>query len=389
MRIRITFIISCRLVAYEETSEGRLADDEWLNTLVCANHLPCQRNPLKYGGGLKTMTERSNAAGLLHCGAVVRYKRGMPKTTPRKSPLVRATRRYPLAMIEDGSLILELLVSLRLATGAQVQRVIFNPTSPSQRQARHRSTRALRRLFDSGFIRRVSVFAPSSTGRMSMQVVNVLSAAGARTVGVDPDWIRRRAPKDGDILTHDFWLGELAVCAMEGCPEPLAITTWWDDRVLAGRKRQGLLSLPTIPDGLLVVQHLKTGKVFPSLVELDLGTETVVGVRGTRRDVSRKIEGYLEYIGSSFRQEFAIDASPVVLIVTESERRLASLRDRTQQLGGGGRFWFSTLERLGRKDIGNADQTPASAGLQGPFWASNWQTAHEDGWRSLAARCGA
>jgi len=315
----------------------------------------------------------------------VRYKRGMPQHTPRKSPLVRSTRSYPLAMIEDGSLILELLVSLRFATGAQVQRIVFNATSPSQRQARHRSTRALRRLFDAGSIRRVSVFAPSSTGRMSMQVVNVLSAAGARTVGVDPDWIRRRTPKDGDILTHDSWLAELAVRAMEGCPEQLAVTTWWDDRVLAGRKRQGLLSLPTIPDGLLVVEHLESGKVFPNLVELDLGTESVVGVRSTRRDVSRKIEGYLDYLGQSFRQEFGIDAPPIVLIVTDSERRLESLRELTHKLGGGGRFWFSTMERL-RRHQGN--ETTPSAVLQGPFWASNWQTAHDAGWRSLGARCG-
>src|SRR5680860_84090 len=195
----------------------------------------------------------------------------MPKNTIRTSPLVRGTKHYPLSMIEHGSLILELLVSLRFATGGQVQRVVFTATSASERQARHQSTRSLRRLFDAGFLRRVPVFAPSSTGRMSRQVVNVLSASGARAVGVNPDWIRRRAPRADEILTHDFWLVELAVRAMADCPESLSIMTWWDDRVLAGRKRQGLLSLPNIPDGYLLVENLSTGKRFPCLVELDLG----------------------------------------------------------------------------------------------------------------------
>ncbi|MDQ3540069.1 MAG: replication-relaxation family protein [Chloroflexota bacterium] len=270
-----------------------------------------------------------------------------------------------------------------------MRRIIFDATSLTPRQARHRATRSLRRLFDAGFVRRVPVFAPSaSSGQLSMQIVNVLSAKGARAIGLEPRWARSRAPKEREVLTHAFWLVELAVCAMEGCPEPLSITTWWDDRVLAGRKRRGQLSLPNIPDGLLVVENLSTGKLFPSLIEVDMGTESVSAHSHARRDFARKIEGYLDYLGSPFRQEFGIQASPIVLIVTESERRLQSLRTTTQRLGGGGRFWFSTLSRLRQSADDNRSQTSDSGALQGPFWASNWQTAVDDEWRSLAARCG-
>jgi hypothetical protein len=308
----------------------------------------------------------------------------------RTSPLVRSrTAHYPLNLIEEGSVILLALASLRFATAIQIRRIIFDAPSLTPRQARHRATRSLRRLFDAGFVRRVPVFAPSaSSGQLSMQIVNVLSAKGARAIGLEPRWARSRAPQEREVLTHGFWLVELAVCAMERCPEPLSITTWWDDRVLAGRKRQGLLSLPNIPDGLLVVENLSNGKRFPCLVELDLGTESVTSPARVRRDFARKIEGYLEYLGRAFRRDFGIDAAPVVLIVTGSERRLESLRTTTQGLGGGGRFWFSTLSRL--RQMANLDPPQANgfAARQGPFWASNWQTAVNDEWRSLAVRCG-
>jgi hypothetical protein len=297
---------------------------------------------------------------------------------------------YPLALIEEGETILLALASLRFATGLQIQRIIFNRTAVSERMARHRATRSLRRLFDAGLIRRVSVFAPSAaSGRLARQVVNVLSATGARVIGVEPRWVRSRAPKDHQVLTHEYWLMELAVLAMEGCPPPLSITTWWDDRMLAARRRQQHMTLPNIPDALLVVQHLESGKLFPSFIELDLGTESVAGSSSGRRDFARKIEGYLEYLGTEFQAEFGIPAVPVILIVADSERRMGSLMEVTARLGGGGRFWFSTLDRL-RHDVGSDyAQAGSNSGRYGPFWASNWQTSLHDGWRSLAARCGA
>jgi len=308
----------------------------------------------------------------------------------RTSPLSRNRRtQYPVDQIEHGLDILTVLASLRFATGSQLQRIIFNQESDTPRQARHHATRAMRRLFDAGYLRRIVVFAPSaSSGLLSRQIVHVLSPLGARTVGVELRWVHSRAPKTREVLTHAFWLVDLAVLAMEGCPEPLAMVTWWDDRVLAGRKRKRLLSLPNIPDGLLVVENLSNGKLFPCLVELDLGTESVASPARGRRDFSRKIEGYLDYMGSAFRQDFDLNAPPIVLIVTESERRLESLRATTQRLGGGGRFWFASLPRLREHERPNQRNGYDSAAPGGPFWASNWQTAVNDEWRSLAARCG-
>ena len=78
----------------------------------------------------------------------------------------------------------------------------------------------------------------------------------------------------------------------------------------------------------------------------------------------------------------------MVLIIADSHQRMESLRTATKRLGGGGRFWFASLPHLRAIDAADEAAGPQSADHNGPFWESNWRAAHEDGWRSLAARCG-
>lgn len=311
--------------------------------------------------------------------------------SPRTSPLARRSiTRYPLSAIDQGERILAALGSLRFATAIQVRRAVFNGSSERSRQARHRATKALRRLFDAGFINRVQVFCPSAfSDQLSLQVAQTLSATGARAIGLDPKLARSRAPRPRSVLAHDFWLTELGVLALEGCPEGLIVTHWWNDRVLSARKRLGRLSLPTIPDGLLVVRNLSTGRDHPCLVELDLGTESVTSHGRVRPDFSRKIEGYLEYLGAPFRRDFGIDAPPILLIVADSERRLISLKAVAERLGGGGRFWFATLPALRGLNGSASPSKQAFAARKGAFWGSNWSVPNQNGRRSLAACCGA
>ena len=309
----------------------------------------------------------------------------------RRSPLVRQTAtRYPLSAIDQGERTLAVLGSLRFATSIQLRRAIFDPISATPRQARYRATKAMRQLFDSGFTNRIQVFCPSaSSDNLSLQVVQTISTVGARSIGLDPNLARTRAPKPRSVLAHDFWLTELGVMALEGCPEGLSITQWWNDRVLSARKRKGQLSLRTIPDCLLVVRNIRTGRDYPCLIELDLGTESVSSRGNTRMDFARKIEGYLDYSQATFRREFGIDASPIVLIVADSERRLASLRATVDRLGGGGRFWLATLPQLrGLRRTTTISRNDSEA-HKGSIWGSKWQVPNDDRMRSLTTRCGA
>jgi hypothetical protein len=313
-----------------------------------------------------------------------------PAPTPRRSPLRRqTTNRYPLSAIDQGERVLLTLGSLRFATITQLRRAIFDRLTETPSQARHRATNAARRLFDAGFINRTPVFCPAAASdQLSLQVVQTLSAAGARAIGMDPTLARSRAPKARSVLAHDFWLTELGVLAMEGIPESLAVTRWWNDRVLAARKRKGQLSLPTIPDALLTIRHQATGRDYACLIELDLGTESVASRGRVRPDFSRKIEGYLDYLGAGFRADFGLDTPPIVLIVADSDRRLESLKAAAARLGGGGRFWFATLPRLRGIDDSRPATHDSPAARKGAFWGLHWSVPNQDGLRSLARRCG-
>jgi hypothetical protein len=247
-------------------------------------------------------------------------------------------------------------------------------------------------LFDAGFVRRVEVFAPSNSGRISRQTVNVLTAKGAGVIGLDASVVRRRTPPSDAILIHEFWLVELAVEAAASCPAPLALTQLWNDRELAARKRLRLISLGSIPDGLFLIRNQQTGMSYPCFLELDLGTESLQAASRIRSDIRRKVESYLESFSTphTFNEDFGVEGRPIVLFVAESERRLANMRQITQDLGGGGRFWFSTLSWLTHSQpLTEGRKINTFEALKGPFWTSNWLTAQDDEWRSLATRAGA
>ncbi len=131
-------------------------------------------------GPSKERSERSKTDVLNSLDRVCTSEYMTSSLPARMSPLIRnTTSRYPVDQIEHGTDILTVLASLRFATGGQVQRIIFNRESNTPRQARHRATRAIRRLFDAGYLKRIPVFAPSArSGLLSRQLVHVLSRVG-------------------------------------------------------------------------------------------------------------------------------------------------------------------------------------------------------------------
>src|SRR4051812_3518664 len=72
---------------------------------------------------------------MLPCSLPPCYKRHMPLfPAPRCSPLARRrAKAYPLSRIDGGEETLQLLGSLRFATGIQLQRALFARTSATER----------------------------------------------------------------------------------------------------------------------------------------------------------------------------------------------------------------------------------------------------------------
>lgn len=327
-----------------------------------------------------------------------------PESVARRKRLERdPAARFPLESIERGGDILALLDAHLYLSNDQVELALFHtgPTSTgkarSPKGSSYAANTALRRLFDTAFIDRVPAFLPGRTPRtVKPHYLNVLSASGARVAsalvkesGEEPRWRRSLLPHPWQPLLHGYWIRQFAVAGKSACASAgVEWWSWWDDRHLAALRKTRRATFGTVPDGFVVMTN--RGKDFPHFLEIDLGTESVAARSVGRVDWRGKVESYLRYFDRGFREEFGFDGLPLVLTVTESERRLEHLLAATATAGGGGRFWFATLADLlapAASDTGAPSAMPEGPGA--PFWRSVWRVPTSSRPRSLASRLGA
>jgi len=243
----------------------------------------------------------------------------------------------------------------------------------------------LRRLFDRGLLRRREVILRSPVTHNHYQaMVNLPTKEGfemVQDVREDAGQARGRwsaAAYDLSNFTvahilaiHDFLIHLQRACARR----ELAVVAWYLDRDLAAMKGLGF---GAIPDALIVVQR-RDGKRVPLFVEIDRGTETVIGVAEGRRDWFRKIGLYGDYLatqgGAFYRLDFYTGLErPLVLTVTTTHKRIDTMITATRKAEGEGTYWYTTAAEL------YADEEPDNC------FAPLWRTAVNDKRRSLAER---
>ncbi len=331
-----------------------------------------------------------------------------PEPRSRRGHLVRAetdSKNLPPSVIERGTQILTLLDSHLYLTNDQIEILLFRrgPTVTgkvrSPKGAAYAANTALRRLFDAGYVDRIPVFLPGAKSHtVRPHYLNVLSTWGARVAadllkqeGRTPRWRRSLLPHPWQPLLHGSWIRQFAVTGRAACEaHGWRWWSWFDDRQLAALKKEHGARFTAVPDGFFVITNPNTGKDFPHFLEIDLGTETVSARSPGRLDWRGKVASYLDYAERHFREQFGLNALPIIQTVTESEQRLAHLLAATGAAGGGGRFWFTTLERLfSPTGVQGDHESRASDALEGAFWASIWQVPTSSHSRSLARRCGA
>ncbi len=172
-----------------------------------------------------------------------------------------------------------------------------------------------------------------------------LGQRGAELVGIPDRGPRRRNDEvlTVDIFTiHQLAINEIYCIAKFGkAPEGIRFARWiaFYESIDTG--------LSLIPDGYL--EFATPAKSFAMFLEVDLGNESLSVWR-------RKIESYLAFATSGhFQEKFGGDQFRV-LVVANSDRRLASLRSATaaatEKI-----FWFATAEAIRREG----------------FWSSIWQ----------------
>lgn len=320
---------------------------------------------------------------------------------PRRSRFARTpagAKRLPLAGIEQADAILRALDSFLYLTNDQIEILLFaqgltatgKPRAP--KGAAYAANTALRRLFDGGYLDRVPVFLPAARREaVKAHYVNVLSPLGARTIaatlrdaGRTPRWRRALLPRSWQPILHGSWIRQFAVTGRATVQaQGWRWWSWFDDRQLAALKKERGAHFTSVPDGFFIVTNPATGRDQAQFVEIDLGTETVRARSPHRLDWRMKMEGYLRYLEDHYRDEFGLETLPVVLTVTESDRRLDHLLAATAEVGGGGRFWFTTIDALLSDTSPNAFERPG-----GSFLAPVWHVPTSSQLRSLANRWG-
>jgi Replication-relaxation len=217
------------------------------------------------------------------------------------------------------------------------------------------TTRANSRLLGltrAGLLRRF--FLGTKAG--GKKALYALSPTGAKLVGV-PFRGPRRAHNEVLIadffVTHQLCINQI-YCSLKYRPIPIV-----DVRFLQWLSFYEPLDSSThlIPDSYLEV--LTPHKTVASFLEVDLGHEGL-SVWKT------KIQNYLRYaISGNFEKRFGLPQFRV-LVITDSERRMQSLRAATSSITAKV-FWFSTLHSIAHDG----------------FWSKVWLRANDDERQSL------
>lgn len=192
----------------------------------------------------------------------------------------------------------------------------------------------------------------------------------------DLDW-RAHETLSPLFLDHLLTTNEVRIAIVRAAQRrAYTLEQWLDDKTLKQRQNKESVVLTgangkrqaaaLVPDGFFV---LHTGShYYHCFLEVDRATTTGISGEWGRRTFARKIAVYLEYYNSGKYHARYHTKSMRVLTVTLGEKRLDNLLKVTQEVGGKGRFWFTTLERMQPCD---------------PLHDEIWQLAGRPGMRSL------
>jgi len=178
-----------------------------------------------------------------------------------------------------------------------------------------------------------------------------LAPKGAALIGVSERGLRR--PSDRMLVADFSVIHQLRIndlyCILKYQPVPVegvSFARWLDfHQTLTG-------DLALIPDGYLELATV--GGTLAAFLEVDLGHES-------RSVWRRKVQAYLAFaISGRFEEQFHKPRFRT-LVVTESERRMASLRVATAELTDK-LFWFTTFDLITRDG----------------FWSAIWTRPKDD-----------
>jgi hypothetical protein len=304
----------------------------------------------------------------------------------RWHPTPELAKKVPLDAIPYGDRILVLLDQTGWLTGLQIAHRFCTVPITGDRKAETelaRSTRAanrsLRRLKDRGWVQLVPVYLTPTPTRLRVIEVNTLTPSGVEAVrqlyAEDPARAHLQPMATGtidpvpELLPHELAVRDALIFLSRLCEDHDLPVHWWTMETKA-LLASGATHLTHAPDLLMVVGE----RQVPLLVEVDRGTEAIQS--SAVNAWATKYDRYAHYLKRDYGTDplFEGCAKPLVLVLGESPRRLANLREAIEDWGGQRAWWFALL----------ADLSPVTYRLPGTVWrmgtvAEPWSLAEAIG----------
>jgi DNA-binding PadR family transcriptional regulator len=260
--------------------------------------------------------------------------------------------------------VLGAVADYRILRREQIQQLFF----PSRNTANER----LKRLYQHGFLDRH--WLPVVLGQGMGQAMYTLTEQGRQLVaqqrGVEPKDIPRRPVRQRSslFLAHVLDVNQVRIVFTLATHRlRYTVEQWVTEKDLRSRM-VGAQIVPStgnqrarrvLPDAYFI---LRLGDRRASFcLEMDRATET-------RRRWKHKVQAYLAYVQSgAYTRQFQA-RSLRILTITQGAKRLAHLKQATEQVGDTSLFWFGQLAQLTPKTV-----------LTEPIW----QVAGQEGLRRL------
>ena len=275
------------------------------------------------------------------------------RSTPR-TRRAEAGNRPGLALTDRDIAIVLAVHDYRVLTSEQITQLFFGHAKDGLRIAQRR----LQRLYHHRYLLRRP--QPIRVGHGAQAMLYLLDKPGAALLSeYVPDFEQDWNPKDNKIkwnyLLHAVACNDVRVAVKRAANAAgWHVADWRDDRTMKRSHKDEQVSIQLasgkragralIPDAYFVL--VSTTQAFRFFLEVDRGTETVVSESDrSNTDFASKIKRYLSFYASGRYQARYGSRDMRVLTVTTSERRLANLRAATEEVGGKGRFWFTTLDQ--------------------------------------------
>lgn len=278
-----------------------------------------------------------------------------------------------IVLTERDIRLLQTLHTARYLTTEQIQALFF-PGQGGVHGPRKTCQRRLRQLLANKLVRRIEPWV--KRGQSYQFYIYALDKAGARTLQSEcdcfipeSDWKPKSNEDNLSFMKHTLATNEVRIAVMRACPDArVELVTWLDEREIRGEqpdqvtisdpKTHKEIKTAVIPDSAFILA--KGDKRSLCWVEIDMGTVTVEARHWESKSWVKKVLAYLTYQKTAApAQRYGQEGVARILTITTSQQRLQTLKQATEQAGGGITFWFTTFQAIA---------APSANLLSSPLW---------------------